>query len=205
MTTTLNATICYSENDTLYPHGYSYEDSLKEVLEAWADEGVPGTHPGNTGGFFTNDMPSGFSGDTYGFTTGNGYAISVYGSITYDFPTHVLSGTVDAISFGGGLDLVGNVVDPFLTINFDDPLVSAIGDTGQYSVHDVIWGLMNSSLEGYPSGLHGTPGYGGLFAVLEDIYGIDIENTAIEDLPNAVACDSELLGIPEFDEYLLAA
>lgn len=201
--TTSTLGICY--NESYFPYDYYADDSLEDVLNAWATAGIPGTHPGNTGGFFTGGTASGFSGDTYGFSTGNGYAFSVYGDITYDFPQHILYGTVDKITFGGGLDTAGNVVNPFLTINFDDPLENLTPSTGQYSVHDVIWGLMNSSLTGYPSGLHGTPGYGGLFAVLEDIYGIDLEDS-VEDIAAAFpGCDSELVGIPEFDDYLLAA
>ncbi|MBE7374234.1 heme acquisition protein HasAp [Pseudomonas lopnurensis] len=214
------ATFCYSTNEDLYPAFTDWTDTLEDVLDAWASDGIPGTHPGNTGGFFTGGVGSGLSGDTYGFSTGSGYAFSVYGDLDYYFPplsggtipgaqSHTLYGTIEKISFGGGLDTDGTVIDPFLTICFDEPITSDATNIGAYSVHDVVWGLMNGSLTGYGSTLLGTPagGYGGLYAVLEDVYNVDLSDS-IEDLGTAFEdcdCGAELVGVPEFDDYLLAA
>lgn len=212
------ATFCYSENEDHYPAFTDWTSSLETVLDAWASDGVPGTHPGNTGGFYNGGI---VSGDTYSFSTGAGYAFSAYGDLNYYFPPlsgttiipgaqpHTLYGTIEKITFGGGLDANGAVIDPFLTICFDEPIVSDATNVGAYSVHDVIWGLMNGSLTGYGSTLLGTPagGYGGLYAVLEDIYGVDLTDTlASLGTPfDDCGCDSALVGIPEGDDYLLAA
>lgn len=219
--TTLNATICYSEDDDTYPALFDWTDSLKDVLTEWTTNGIADTHPDpNTGGFYTGGSPSGLSGDTYGFSIGGSYAFSVCGDLSYYFPplsgpadpnaphNHTLYGHINKISFGGALDDDGTVIDPFLVICFDDPLYGDLEDGHENLVHDVIWGLMNASLEGYPTSQ--VPiSQGGLLAVLDD-YGINV-NSSIASLGDPYGedcdcgCDPELLGIPEYDDYLLAA
>lgn len=188
--TTSSVTLCY--NESYFPYDYYEDDSLEDVLNAWADNGIPGTHANpniNTGGFFNNGAPSGLSGDTYAFTTGSGYAFSVYGSMSYNIGTHVLSGDIQSITFGGSLDVGGEVYNPFLTICFDPQI------TDDTTVHNIVWGLMNANVQP-------------LLDVLANDYNVDLTDTiaSLGD-PYGVdcGCDSELVGVPEADDYLLAA
>ncbi|TBU75929.1 heme acquisition protein HasA [Phytopseudomonas daroniae] len=190
------STVTVGYNESYFPYDYYADDTFKDVLEAWASSGIPGTHPTNTGGFFTGGVDYGnLYGDTYAFTTGNGYAFSVQGNLTYDFDlqtyqgTHTVYGTVNSISFGGGLTGNGTVNNPFLTITFDTPLTSELSEGFSGDVHEVVYGLMNANVSA-------------LLAVLESGYGVDVDVDTIEDLGTPFA---SLVGVAEAEDYLLAA
>ncbi len=191
------ASFTYSLDSTDYPFGDSSTSTLEDVLYNWSADGIPGTHPSNTGGFYTGGVASGFSGDTYAFTTGSGYAFSVTGELSYYFPPisgstvpgatpHTLYGTLESISFGGGLNADGSVDSPFLTISFDDPITSALLEGHAGDVHTLINDLMGASVDQ-------------LLSVLETDYGVDIGDT-LADLGSA-----SLVGVSAADDYLLAA
>lgn len=181
----MSVTIHYSSNDSTYPAPYDWTDTLSDVLTAWKNNGVSGTHPVNTGGFFgDNGLPSGLSGTTYGYTTNNGYAFSVYGDLSYDISTHILGGDITSISFGGGLAAGGKVNNPFLTITFDPEI------TNDTTVHNVVWGLMNADISA-------------LVSVLENDYGVDLTDT-IAELGSPYPA-STLVGVSEVEDVLLAA
>lgn len=185
------ATASFSYNLDLdtYPDGFNYNSSLADVLYNWASEGVPGTHPTNTGGFYENGEAVRFNGDTYAFTTGSGYAFSATGELSYYFPplsgpavtgatSHTLYGTLESISFGGGLNSDGTVNDPFLTITFDDPIVSALLEGYGGDVHSIVYGLMSASVDE-------------LLTVLGTDYGVDVTNSLVT-LGSASLTESDL-------------
>ncbi|MGO3349298.1 MULTISPECIES: heme acquisition protein HasA [unclassified Halomonas] len=157
--------------DTLFP-GFD-GSTLGALLQYFDDnEGVEGEHndenPGgiNTGGFFTDGAPSGLAGDTYAMANNDGaFAFSATGSLSYNFADHALTGTLESITLGSQLS-DGEVVNDFLTFTFDDPIVSENSGRDN-TVHDIIWGLMNGSVEGAEDSA-GTPNDGGLLAVLDD-------------------------------------
>ncbi|MCD9030776.1 heme acquisition protein HasA [Luteimonas sp. Y-2-2-4F] len=191
-------------NETLFPEGgYTVNDPLFDVLRAFDDSGVAGEHTGvpNYGGFWGGDA---FSGTSYGFTsaTVDGYAFVATGNLTYDFPTHTLWGSLESITLGAGVTSTGEVVSPFLTIEFDAALQGTLAEGRANVVHDVLWGLMNGSVDG-ASDSAGTVSPGGLIAALED-QGVTA-GTTVADLYVPGAAD--LVGdfaVTE-TEYALAA
>lgn len=162
--------ISYEYDEDRFP-GEFVSGTLEELLLEFQEEGVAGEHPDNEGGFYENGSPSSdlFSGDTYAFSLDGGdFAFSATGDLAYSFvPSHVLYGTLETLTLGGGLNSDGTVADPFITFTFDEPLVGTEAEGRENVVHDVIWGLMNGSVEGYDDSA-GTGTQGGLLAVLED-------------------------------------
>lgn len=162
--------ITYTFNSTPYSSQFIGE-SLETLLLSFEATGAAGEHdednPGgiNTGGFYTSGVASGLSGDTYAQANGEGFAFSAYGSLSYNFSAHSLTGTVESISLGSYLNADGTVGDPFITFNFDS-LTSGTETGRDNAVHDVIWGLMNGSVQGAEDSA-GTPNDGGLLALLD--------------------------------------
>ncbi|WP_437879644.1 heme acquisition protein HasA [Pseudomonas sp. LRF_L74] len=162
--------ITYTFNSTEYSDDFIGQ-SLRTLLLDFETNGAAGEHddnnPGgiNTGGFYNNGVASGLSGDTYSQANGEGFAFSAYGSLSYNFSAHSLTGTVESISLGSYLNTDGTVGDPFITFNFDD--LTSGSETGRdNAVHDVIWGLMNGSVQGAEDSA-GTVNDGGLLALLD--------------------------------------
>ncbi|OLU29457.1 hypothetical protein BVH03_10270 [Pseudomonas sp. PA15(2017)] len=162
--------ITYTFNSTEYSSDFIGQ-SLEALLLDFETNGAAGEHdsgnPGgiNTGGFYTAGVASGLAGDTYAQSNGEGFAFSAYGSLSYNFAAHSLTGTVQSISLGSYLNTDGTVGDPFITFNFDS-LTSGTETGRDNAVHDVIWGLMNGSVQGAEDSA-GTVNDGGLLALLD--------------------------------------
>ena len=163
--------ISYAYDETYFPNTFT-TGTLEGLLLAFENDGAGGEHnddnPGgiNTGGFFTNGVPSGLAGDTYAMANNDdAFAFSATGSLSYNFAAHSLTGTLESITLGAGLSN-GEVVNDFITFTFDDPIVASHNGRGN-EVHDIIWGLMNGSVEGADDSA-GTGTNGGLLAVLDD-------------------------------------
>lgn len=160
--------ISYSYDANEFPLGFSSGGTLESLLLAYQDTGVPGEHPTNTGGFYTNGVASGLSGDTYAMSLGDGsFSFSAVGTLSYNFSSHSLYGTLQQVTLGGGLNTNGTVSSPLITFDFGNtPLTATAAEGRDNAVHDVIWGLMNGSIEGATDSAS-TPNDGGLLAVLE--------------------------------------
>ncbi|UQY36619.1 heme acquisition protein HasA [Pseudomonas fulva] len=160
--------ISYSYDADHFPTSFTSGGTLAELLGAYETNGVAGQHPANTGGFYTNGVASGLSGDTYAMSLNNGsFAFSAVGNLSYNFSSHSLYGTLQQVTLGGGLNANGTVSSPLITFDFGNtPLTATAAEGRDNAVHDVIWGLMNGSVEG-ASDSAGTPNDGGLLAVLE--------------------------------------
>ncbi|MGO1771219.1 heme acquisition protein HasA [Halomonas sp. H2] len=160
--------ISYTYDENNFPGEFAV-GSLESLLLAFQSDGVDGEHPANTGGFYEDGSLSSnpFSGDTYAMALNGGdFAFSATGDITYDFPSHTLHGTLTGLTLGGGLNSDGTVSDDFITFDFNAPLDGDLADGRENAVHDVIWGLMNGSVEGWDSS--SSVSQGGLLAVLDD-------------------------------------
>ncbi|WP_165497322.1 heme acquisition protein HasA [Phytopseudomonas dryadis] len=182
--------ISYSYNSNYFPSTFTGGD-LEDLLLAFQDVGVDGEHPANTGGFYTNGVSSGLSGDTYAFAnTGTNFAFSAVGDLAYNFSAHALYGTLQQLTLGGGLNADGTVSSAFITFDFGTtPLVATAAEGRDNAVHDVIWGLMNGSVEGATDSA-GTPNDGGLLAVLDAAGLLD---DVIVTTGSAAFSESELL------------
>ncbi|MGO3699996.1 MULTISPECIES: heme acquisition protein HasAp [Halomonas] len=163
--------ISYTYDEAYFPDTFS-TGTLELLLTEFQKEGAGGEHsdnnPGgiNTGGFFTNGVNSGLAGDTYAMANNDGdFAFSATGSLSYNFADHALTGTLTELTLGAGLNN-GEVVNDFITFTFDDPIVASHDGRGN-EVHDIIWGLMNGSVNGADDSA-GTGTDGGLLAVLDD-------------------------------------
>nr|WP_163502183.1 heme acquisition protein HasA [Halomonas socia] len=166
--------VSYTYDESNFPPIFPPPSTIEELLVGFEDFGVPGEHPDNTGGFYTDGNPSGLSGDTYAFSIDAGaFAFSAVGDLTYDFSSHTLHGTLEGLTLGGGLNSDGTVDSDFITFTFNDPLVGDLADGRENVVHDVIWGLMNGSVQGADDSA-GTGTQGGLLAVLGDILDDEI-------------------------------
>lgn len=160
--------ISYTYDENYFP-GTFVSGSLESLLLTFQSEGVSGEHPANTGGFYQNGSLSSnpFAGDTYAMALDGGdFAFSATGSLSYNFGDHALTGTLETLTLGGGLNSDGTVADDFITFTFDDPITASHDGRGN-EVHDIIWGLMNGSVEGANDSA-GTGTNGGLLAVLDD-------------------------------------
>ncbi|SDL23720.1 heme acquisition protein HasA [Franzmannia pantelleriensis] len=160
--------ISYDYDQANFPDIFPPPSTLEELLVGFEDYGVSGEHPGNTGGFYTNGSPSGLSGDTYAMALDGGdFAFSAVGDLSYDFAQHALYGTLEELTLGGGLNSDGTVSSDFITFTFENPLTADQSEGRDNDIHDVIWGLMNGSVDGAEDSA-GTPNGGGLLAVLDD-------------------------------------
>jgi len=159
--------ITYSYNATNFSDEFA-GGTLEDLLLDFQKSGVPGEHPVNTGGFYTNGSSSIFSGDTYAFAnTASDFAFSAVGDLGYDFAQRAVYGTLQQLTLGGGLNDNGTVSSPLITFDFGTTPLTATASQGRdNAVHDVIWGLMNGSVEG-ATDRAGTPNDGGLLAVLD--------------------------------------
>ncbi|HCR97152.1 MAG: heme acquisition protein HasA [Halomonas sp.] len=164
--------ISYTYDENNFPELFIPGSSLESLLLEFEESGAPGEHsddnPGgiNEGGFFTNGVGSGLAGDTYAMANNEGaFAFSATGDLSYNFADHALTGTLESLTLGSHL-LNGEVVNDFITFTFDDPIVASHNGRGN-EVHDIIWGLMNGSVEGADDSA-GTGTNGGLLAVLDD-------------------------------------
>lgn len=195
----MTATIPFYDED-VFPGGLDVSDTLRDVLYEWQNNGLAGSHPANTGGFF----PGPFSGTSYSYGDATlGYSFQVTGDLNYYFagvsePTvpgatnHTLYGEIDTITIGAGLDdVTGEVTTPLFTFTFDDPLEGDLLDGRTNVVHDVIWGLMNGSVTGATDSL-GTISPGGLIAALED-NGLDVDLSVADLTGSSFLAESELL------------
>ncbi|WP_445114894.1 hypothetical protein [Acinetobacter sp. WZC-1] len=184
----------YSFTYNTAPVDFKSLDNSQKTLKALFDNfdasgtGIIEHGESNTGGFFTNGVNTGLAGDTYaGSSNGGGYAYSITAdagsSLTYNFQQHVVYGTVKSITIGAGVDSQGHVIDELLTLTFDEPITGTLEEGRANDVHDIVWGLMNSSTTGADSST--STSQGGLQQYLTDI-GIDLSSTA----DNYLAADS---------------
>ncbi|MGJ8516434.1 heme acquisition protein HasA [Carnimonas bestiolae] len=187
----MSASIAY-DGATL-PNGLTLDDSLKAVLQAFQQSGLEGSHPNNTGGFQGGDM---FSGSSYSYADSElGFAFKAEGDLHYYFPpisgpsqgdnipAHTLWGEIDSITLGGGLNGNGSeVIDPLFTIDFSTPIEGALDEGRANDVHDIVYGLMNGSVEGY-----GDDNHGGLLAALQD-QGVNLD-ASVADVVGIAAQD----------------
>lgn len=165
--------ISYTYDENNFPELFVPGSSLESLLLEFEESGAPGEHsndnPGgiNEGGFFTNGVGSGLAGDTYAMANNEGaFAFSATGNLSYNFADHALTGTLESVTLGSFLNQDGTVTNDFITFTFDDPIVSSHDGRGN-EVHDIIWGLMNGSVNGADDSAN-TGTSGGLLAVLED-------------------------------------
>ncbi|MFY3161331.1 heme acquisition protein HasA [Achromobacter xylosoxidans] len=185
-----------------FPYITTPDNSLRVVLEMFQDDGVRGEHTGvpNSGGFFGGGF---FSGTEYGYTskTVDGYAFVASGDLNYYFPPfsgakmagatpHTLWGTLESVTLGAGVDKAGHVVDPFITFTFDTPLHGDLADGRGNVTHDIIWGLMNGSVEGADDRL-GSGTHGGLMAALEDNH-LDVDMSIADLVAHNFATETDL-------------
>lgn len=169
--------INYTYDETYFPSTFVPGSSLESLLLEFQKSGAPGEHdnenPGgiNTGGFYTNGAESGLAGDTYAMANNEGaFAFSATGDLSYNFADHALTGTLESVTLGSFLNNDGTVTNDFITFTFDDPLFADSSEGRDNEVHDVIWGLMNGSVQGAEDSA-GTPNDGGLLTALDDILG----------------------------------
>lgn len=201
------ATITFYDEDNFPFEGLvqtTVDDTLRDILYAWQDNGLAGSHPVTTGGFSGSVPPggtAGFSGTSYTYGDGTtGISFEVTGQLYYYFSpltgtvpgatNHTLYGSIDTITIGAGLDASG-VTTEAITFTFDDPIVGALAEGRTNDVHDVIWGLMNGSVTGATDSL-GTISTGGLIDRLED-NGIDVDDVFADIVGLSPFAESELL------------
>jgi heme acquisition protein HasA len=180
--------VTYTFNYDYAPADYtsSSDQSLGNLLDTFDATGadVVEHDEDNTGGFFTDgsDTTTSFQGDTYAGTstaTAN-YSYSIYAgednTLSYDFYTHTVYGTIESITIGSGLNEDGTVQYELLTLDFsDDPITGTLEEGRTNDVHDIVWGLMNSSTTGATDS-SGTESNGGLQGYLTAL-GIDLDAT----------------------------
>ena len=204
--------------------------SIWDSLEAFADVFGDVNHtngnvdPSNSGGFYGGGP---FNGTQYAINGVNPVsAILAEGDLTYSFmttPAHTLYGDLDTITLGDGLTRDGasgpySITDPVLTFN-GLGLSTDVNDltiTDRGIVHDVIYGLMSGdatelgkAVAGLFDGLlNVTDSWGDSTSVFNKATLSDLDGnndgvvTEVEIIEYAAA---NLVGIPEFDDYLLAA
>lgn len=173
--------------------------SLEEVLNAWENPAMAGSHPDTTGEFSgtaDNSWPSlipGLSGDTY--TYGNdtlGYAFEVTGDLYYYFnsfitpggagqtsDTHVVFGEIETITISTSTaDIDGTSL---FTFDFTgDEIASALSEGDDGDVFEIIYGLMNGSTDA-------------LQTVLSTDYGVDLTDSVADLVAASPLAESELL------------
>ncbi|SDJ68655.1 heme acquisition protein HasA [Billgrantia gudaonensis] len=128
--------------------------TLADYLDSWSFNFNNSNHgSSNTGGFNSG----GLSGEEYAISGANNSYAFIAGSDTtdglaYDINNHVLSGELDNVQFGHGLNGPSGgsfgLTDWELSIDGLDASGSGAGN----DVHDIVWGLMNgdtSELEDY--------------------------------------------------------
>ncbi|RIA46207.1 heme acquisition protein HasA [Hephaestia caeni] len=204
------SSVCITYDDANFPLDDFFvqttvNNTLREILYAWQDNGLAGSHPITTGGF-SGSVPGGnptFSGTQYTYSIGgSGTSFHVTGELYYYFAgvsqpavpgatDHTLYGRIDSITIGAGTDS-GGVTDQAITFDFScDPIYGALLDGRTNDVHDAIWGLMNGSVTGATDGLL-TVSTGGLIDRLED-RDIDVDDVFATIVGAPCGCDSELL------------
>lgn len=202
--------------------------SIWDSLEAFADVFGDVNHTNgnvdenNIGGFYGGGF---FDGTQYGITSTDNdvSAILAEGDLTYSFvtdPAHTLYGDLDSVILGDGLD-GGDAsgpyeIDvPFLSFN-GLGLSSDITEGHAGVVHKVVYGLMSGdptelgkAVAGLFDGLlNVTDSWGDSTSVFNTATLSDLDGnndgvvTEVEIIGYAAA---NLVGIPEFDDYLLAA
>ncbi|MCE8037393.1 MULTISPECIES: heme acquisition protein HasA [unclassified Halomonas] len=180
--------------------GINLESTLYDALIEFQQSGLEGSHPANTGGFNGGDM---FNGTSYSYYDADlGFAFQATGQLSYYFPplngspgdgptSHTLWGEIDTITLGVGLnENSGEVIDQWITFTFDTPITGDVSEGRENDVHDVIWGLMNGSVEGADDSI-GTGTNGGLIAALEN-NGLDPSQVELADLVGVGAASSDL-------------
>jgi heme acquisition protein HasA len=178
--------VTYTFNYDYAPTDYksSSDQSLGNLLDTFDATGADVLEHGedNPGGFFTDGQSTGLSGQYYAgtSTTTTNYSYSINAgegnSLYYDITSHTLYGTIESITIGSGLNGDGTVTNELLTLDFsDDPITGTLEEGRTNDVHDVVWGLMNSSTTG-ASDSAGTVSNGGLQGYLTAL-GIDLDAT----------------------------
>jgi heme acquisition protein HasA len=176
------------------------DNTIREILYAWQDNGLSGSHPNlATGVFYTNGVPSGLSGDTFVYSIGGqNSSVTVTGNLTYQFTpgvpaseTHILYGSISSVTIGAGTDAGGNITSPAVTFSFSTPIVGTEAEGRGNDVHDVVWGLMNGSVDGATDSI-GTPTQGGLIHALEE-NGLDVDQVFADAVGLSPLSESELL------------
>lgn len=202
--------------------------NIWDSLEAFADMFGDVSHtngnvdPSNSGGFYGGGP---FNGTQYAINGVNpASAILAEGDLAYSFMTqpyaHTLYGDLDTVTLGDGLtggEVSGpyGIADPSLT--FDGlGLSSALTEGHSGAVHKVVYGLMSGdatelgkAVAGIFDGLlNVTDSWGDSTSVFNTATLSDLDGnsdgvvTEVEIIGYAAA---NLVGIPEFDDYLLAA
>lgn len=186
------------------PDASTAESSLREVLHAFETNGVAGEHvtASNSGTFYGGGWFSFFSGTSYAYSSKDPahYAFVATGDLHYYFPpfsgsmsdgptSHTLWGTIESITLGGGVTK-GQIVDPLITFTFDQPIFGDVSEGRANDTHDVIWGLMNGSVDGADDRL-GSGTHGGLTTVLET-NGLDISMSIADLVGHNFATETDL-------------
>lgn len=179
------------------------EDSLESMLMVFENDGVAGEHTvgKNFGGFFGGGP---FSGTDYGYASKNvaHYAFVASGELNYYFPPysgpkvegatpHTVWGTMDSITLGGGVDQAGHAVDPLITFTFDAPVYGDVSEGRGNDVHDIVWGLMNGSVDGFDDVKAGVMSHHGLFGALAQ-NGMDISMSIADLVGHNFATEADL-------------
>lgn len=188
-----------------FPYITTLDNSLRVILEMFQDEGAKGEHTSapNTGTFYGGGFFSFFSGTSYAYSSAQapGHAFVATGDLHYFFPpfsghkgdgptSHTLWGTLDSLTLGAGVDKGGHILDPFITFVFDEPLHGDVADGRENVTHDIMWGLMNGSVEGATDSI-GTVPHGGLMAALET-NGLDVDMSIADLVGHNFATETDL-------------
>ncbi|RKF17556.1 hypothetical protein D6851_16520 [Altericroceibacterium spongiae] len=185
-------------DDDNFTNPLSVADSLEDVLNAWENPAMAGSHPDTTGEFsgtadnsWSSLIPD-LSGDAY--TYGNdtlGYAFEVTGDLYYFFndiitpggagqttDTHVVFGEIETITISTSMaDIDGSAL---FTFDFTgDEITSALSEGQNGDIFEIIDDLMNGSTDT-------------LQTVLSTDYGVNLADS-VADLVAASPLSEELL------------
>lgn len=199
-----------------YSADYSDLDISSYLTDEWLATFGDANHtngnvtPSNSGGFYGGADQ--FSGTQYALVSPNNQ-ISTFlaeGQLSYNFTNHVLSGSLDSLTFGDGL--AGGSTSEFVVqepqVTFNGLDLSSTGSDGV--VHQSIYGLMTGTvdplidaLEGIFSGLNASSAFDVAFQDL-DLDG-DLTITEAEITAYGSAATAATVGVAEVTDELLAA
>ncbi|ATA21619.1 heme acquisition protein HasA [Gibbsiella quercinecans] len=199
-----------------YSADYSDLDISSYLTDEWLATFGDANHtngnvtPSNSGGFYGGADQ--FSGTQYALVSPDNQisAFLAEGQLSYNFTNHVLSGSLDSLTFGDGL--AGGSTSEFVVqepqVTFNGLNLSSTGSDGV--VHQSIYGLMTGTvdplidaLEGIFSGLNASSAFDVAFQDL-DLDG-DLTITEAEITAYGSAATAATVGVAEVTDELLAA
>lgn len=199
-----------------YSADYSDLDISSYLTDEWLATFGDANHtngnvtPSNSGGFYGGADQ--FSGTQYALVSPDNQisAFLAEGQLSYNFTNHVLSGSLDSLTFGDGL--AGGSTSEFVVqepqVTFNGLNLSSTGSDGV--VHQSIYGLMTGTvdplidaLEGIFSGLNASSAFDVAFQDL-DLDG-DLTITEAEITAYGSATTAATVGVAEVTDELLAA